>query len=130
MRRTKNYKEHLLKSLQDLKEAAAYLNACIDDEDPHVFLLALKDVAEARGGMSKLSRESSLNRQSLYRALSKNGNPKLSNIRSILVSLGMNLHITQTARVERLEHSRLAEESAKLDIHEEQEMAEEGLGKI
>jgi len=94
MGKTKSYKEHLLKSLQDPEEEAAYLDACLEDEDPHVFLMALKDVAEARGGMGKLSRDSSLNRQSLYRTLSKTGNPKLINIRSILSSLGMNLHIT------------------------------------
>lgn len=94
MGRTKNYKEHLLKELQDPEEAAAYLDACLEDEDPHVFLLALKDVAEARGGMTKLSKKSSLNRQSLYRTLSKRGNPKLVNVCTILSSLGMEFHIT------------------------------------
>ncbi len=91
--KTKKYREHLLKSLQDPEEAAAYLNACLEDEDPHVFLLALKDVADAQGGMSKLSRNSSLNRQSLYRTLSQTGNPKLQSIRCLLSSLGMDLHI-------------------------------------
>jgi len=86
MGKTKSYKEHLLKALQDPEEAAAYLDACLEDEDPHVFLLALKDVAEARGGMGKLSKDSSLNRQSLYRTLSKTGNPKMANIFSILAS--------------------------------------------
>lgn len=52
MGKTKSYKEHLLKALQDSEEAAAYLDACLEDKDCHVFLLALKDVAEARGGMS------------------------------------------------------------------------------
>ncbi|MBA3721247.1 MAG: hypothetical protein H0W88_02465 [Parachlamydiaceae bacterium] len=54
----------------------------MEDDDPHVFLLALKDVADAQGGMSKLSRGSSLNRQSLYRTFSNTGNPKLLSIRS------------------------------------------------
>lgn len=94
MGKAKKYREHLLKSLRDPVEAAAYLDACLEDEDPQVFLLALRDVAEANGGMSKLSRESSLNRQSLYRTFSKTGNPKLVSIRSILSSLGMGLHIT------------------------------------
>lgn len=94
MRKTKNYKEHLLKSLQDPTEAAAYLDAYLDDEDPHVFLLALKDVAEARGGMTKLSKSTSLNRQTLYRTLSRAGNPKLTSIRNVLSSLKMELHIT------------------------------------
>ena len=93
MGKNKNYKEHLLKSLKDPEEAAAYLDACLEDEDIHVFLLAIKDVADAQGGMSKLSRDSSLNRQSLYRTLSKTGNPKLASIFSILSSLGMELHI-------------------------------------
>lgn len=94
MGKTKQYKEHLLKSLQDPEEAAAYLDACLEDDDPYVFLLALKDVAEARGGMSKLARTSTLNRQTLYRTLSQTGNPKLVSVCSILASLGMELHVT------------------------------------
>jgi probable addiction module antidote protein len=94
MGKTRSYKEHLLKSLQDPEEAAAYLDACLEDDDPRVFLLALKHVAEARGGMSKLSKVSSLSRQSLYRTLSKTGNPKLASVCSILASLGMAFHIT------------------------------------
>lgn len=94
MGRTKSYKEHLSKSLKNPKEAAAYLDACLEDDDPRVFLLALKDVAESRGGMSELARNSSLNRQSLYRSLSKSGNPKLVNVCAILSSLGLEFHIT------------------------------------
>lgn len=94
MGKTKKYKEHLLKALQDPEEAAAYLDACLEDEDPSVFLLALKDVAEARGGLSKLSRETALSRQSLYKAFSKTGNPKISSVYSVLTSLGFELHIT------------------------------------
>lgn len=97
MGKSKSYKEHLLKELQDPDEAAAYLDACLEDEDPHVFLLALKDVAEAQGGMGKLAKVSSLNRQSLYRTLSRTGNPKMTNIFSILSSLGMELHIRPAA---------------------------------
>lgn len=98
MGKTKKYKEHLLKSLEDPREAAAYLDACLEDDDPHVFLLALKDVAEARGGMGQLSKRSSLNRQSLYRSLSRTGNPKLINICTILASLGLEFHITPAAQ--------------------------------
>ena len=46
--KTKNYSEHLLRELQAPEEAAAYLEACLKDFDPDVFLLALKDIAEAR----------------------------------------------------------------------------------
>lgn len=97
MGKTRKYKEHLLKSLGDPQEAAAYLDACLEDEDPHVFLLALKDVADARGGMGELSKRSALNRQSLYRSLSRTGNPKLVNVCTILASLGLELHITPAA---------------------------------
>lgn len=97
MGKTKKYREHLLSQLQDPKEAAAYLDACLEDEDPQVILLALKDVADAQGGVGKLSKSSSLNRQSLYRTLSRRGNPKLGTICSILSSLGMELHITSAA---------------------------------
>lgn len=94
MGKTKKYREHLLSQLQNPQEAAAYLDACLEDEDPHVILLALKDVADAQGGIGKLSKTSSLNRQTLYRSLSRRGNPKLGTICSILTSLGMELHVT------------------------------------
>lgn len=98
MKKTKSYKEHLLKSLEDPKEAAAYLDACLEDGDTDVFLLALKDIAEAQGGMSKLANQASLSRQSLYRTLSRTGNPKLGNVFSILSSLGLEMHITPAKR--------------------------------
>lgn len=97
MKNMRNYKEHLNERLQDTNEAAGYLNAALEDDDPHVFLLALKDVADAMGGMSQLSSKSSLNRQSLYRSLSKTGNPKLINTLSILEAMGLRIHIEPTA---------------------------------
>lgn len=51
----KNYKEHLLKQLQDSEEAATYLNAALHDEGPNEFLLALRDIAEAQGGLGWLA---------------------------------------------------------------------------
>lgn len=93
MSRLTSYKEHLLKRLQDPKEAAAYLNAALDDEDPEVFLLALKDIAEAHGGISKLAKESELNRESLYRTLSSRGNPRLTSLVAILNACDLHLSI-------------------------------------
>jgi DNA-binding phage protein len=46
--KNKNYQEWLLEKLKDRKEAVAYLNAALEDEDSRVFLVALKDVAEAQ----------------------------------------------------------------------------------
>jgi DNA-binding phage protein len=51
MVKVKKYKEHLLEQLQDPEEAAAYLNAALHDEDPYAFLLALRNIAEAQGGI-------------------------------------------------------------------------------
>lgn len=97
MGKTRSYKIHLDERLKDPKEAAGYLNAALEDDDPHVFLLALKDVADSMGGMSQLSNKSDLNRQSLYRALSKSGNPKLLSVLSILTAMGFEIHIRPAA---------------------------------
>jgi len=89
-----NYQDELIASLKDPKEARAYLNEALLDEDPRVFLLALKNVLEAQGtGMSELSERTDLNRENLYRALSKQGNPKLRSIQSILNTVGMTLAV-------------------------------------
>ena len=45
----KEWKEYLLNSLKDPREAAEYLNAALEEGDPGLFLLALRNVAEARG---------------------------------------------------------------------------------
>lgn len=90
--KTISYNERLYERLKNPKEAAAYLNAALEDEDSRVFLVALKDVAEANGGLSKLAREAELNRENLYRTLSIRGNPRLDSLVSILETF--NLHIS------------------------------------
>jgi probable addiction module antidote protein len=97
MKKAKSYKEHLLKRLQDPKEAAAYLNAALEDEDSRVFLIALKDIAEAHGGIAKLSKETDLNRESLYKTLSSRGNPRLHSLVAILQACNLNISIKPLA---------------------------------
>lgn len=93
-RPTTSYQEDLIRELQDPKEAVAYLNAALNDEDPRIFLIALKNVLEAQGlGVSAVARIAKLNRENLYRMLSKKGNPKLTSIIPVLHSLGFNLTI-------------------------------------
>lgn len=89
---TASYKEGLLESLKDPLEAAAYLSAALEDGSQDVFLLALRDVTEAFG-MSEVARESSLNRENLYRMLSAQGNPQLSSLNALLHSLGLRLAV-------------------------------------
>jgi probable addiction module antidote protein len=93
-KRHKDFQEYLLNSLRDPKQALAYLNEALMDEDQRVFLLALKDVLEAQDGdMSALAQQAELNRENLYRIFSQKGNPKLTSLRSILHVLGMELAI-------------------------------------
>ena len=98
MVKAKNYKEHLLKQLQKPREAAAYLNAALHDENPHVFLLALRDIAEAKGGMAWLTEEAELNRENLYRTLSVKGNPRFFNLLAVLDAIGLDLSITASPK--------------------------------
>ena len=87
-----SYQEGLRESLRDPQEAAAYLNAALEDGSQDVFLLALRDVAEARG-LSEVAREADLNRENMYRILSAAGNPKLSSLSSLLRSMGLKLAV-------------------------------------
>ncbi len=87
-----DYKIGLLKRLTDPDYAVGYLNAALEDEDQRVFLLALRDVAEARG-LSQVARDAQLNRENLYRMLSQNGNPQLSSLTALLRSIGLRLAI-------------------------------------
>ena len=90
---TEPYRESLLESLKNPDEAAEYLNACLEDEDARVFLLALRDVAEAHGGVRALSQTAHLNRESLYRMLSKAGNPSLESLGAVLNACGLRLAV-------------------------------------
>lgn len=93
MPRTIAYEEDLRKSLKNRREAEAYLNAALADSDPRVFLLALRQVAEARGGVAKAAAGSRLNRESLYRLMSKKGNPSLRSLTALLSTLGFRLAV-------------------------------------
>lgn len=93
MARSKPYQPELIESLRDPEEAAEYLNTALEEDDPEVFLLALRNVAEAHGGMSQLAEKAKLNRESLYRILSKDGNPELRTLESLLHALGFRLAV-------------------------------------
>lgn len=92
---TVSYHDGLMKDLVDPAEAAAYLDAALADGDQEVFLLALRDLAEARG-MTALAKKANLNRESLYRMLSDKGNPQLSSLTAILSSAGLRLSVQRS----------------------------------
>jgi probable addiction module antidote protein len=93
-RRFRDYQEKLIHDLQDTELAKTYLNVALMDEDPRVFLLALKNVCEAQGiEMTELAKKTKLSRENLYRILSKKGNPKLTSISSVLNAVGFSLAV-------------------------------------
>ena len=92
-KKSTTYQEDLIAALKDPREAAAYLNAAMEEGDRTLFLLALRNVAEAHGGMAAVSKKAKLNRESLYRMLSRKGNPEIKSIFTLLHSMGLKLSI-------------------------------------
>ena len=101
MRQLRNFKTYHIDKLKDPKEARAYLSLSLadyaNDKDIDDFLLAIRDVAQAQGGLGKLAEDTRLNRQNLYRALSKEGNPRLETVGAVLHGLGFRLSIEPLA---------------------------------
>jgi len=91
MRKTSSYRDALLESLRDADEAQEYLNAAIEDS-PEAFLKALKNVAQSHQ-MTKVAKESGIQRETLYRSLSEQGNPTLGTLSSILSVLGLTITV-------------------------------------
>jgi probable addiction module antidote protein len=107
-KKTTTYQEDLIEALKDSREAAAYLNSAMEEGDRELFLLALRNVAEAHGGMAAVSAKAKLNRESLYRMLSKKGNPEIKSILSLLNSVGLRLTVEPKSRRSRTSKVRKA----------------------
>jgi len=80
---------------------AEYLNAALEDPNPDVFLMAISDVAKARG-MSKLAKDAGLGRESLYKALSPGAKPRYDTILKLLRGLGVDPRISGQGLILRL----------------------------
>jgi probable addiction module antidote protein len=76
--------------LQTPEDIAAYLSAAMEDGDPGLIAAAIGDVAKAHG-MTRLARHTGLSRESLYRALSSEGNPEFATVVRVLQALGIKL---------------------------------------
>jgi len=97
---TRSFNKTSQKLLKDPKVAAEYLEEILADGNMELFTAALKDVADARlGGMSALSKKTDLNRQQLYKTLSKNGNPRLDTLSEVLHAVGLRVSVSPEARV-------------------------------
>lgn len=77
--------------LETEEDKASYLEAALEDGDPAVITAALGDIARARG-MTHVARETGLGRESLYKALSPEGNPELATVLKVIRALGLRLH--------------------------------------
>ncbi len=92
----KPYRDHDKDFVSRLKEpefAYEYLKAALEESDlPEVFMDALSHVAKAKG-IRQISTRTKLNRENLYKLLSKGGNPTLSSLYSILDALGLKLSL-------------------------------------
>lgn len=91
---TIDYKKWLLEQLKDLDFAAGYITESIEEGEA-AFLLAVRDVVEAQGGVSSLSKNTSLNREGLYDMLSEKGNPRLSSLSTVFEALGLQIAVTK-----------------------------------
>ena len=78
--------------------ASEFLTDCLNDDEPKTFLVALRDVVLANGGVAKAAKVSGLNRESLYKALSLNGNPSLQTVRAILSAVGIKITFAKSSK--------------------------------
>jgi len=78
---------------KDPEFATEYLKAAMEDEDePRVLLLALRHLAQAQG-IAKIAKSAGVERESLYRALSSKGNPRLSTLFAVTKAIGLRLTV-------------------------------------
>ena len=88
-----SYQDYLIESLKDPVEAAAYVEAALELDDPAALLLALRQVAKAHG-MADVARRADVGEKTLFRALSENGNPTVATLHKVLHAVGLRLSVT------------------------------------
>lgn len=92
------FQDYQIEWLKDPANAAEYLSAAIEDGDRQAFLLALRNVAEARGGIAAVARLSGITRESLYRMLSSRGNPEIKSLVAIMRAMGLAITVTPESK--------------------------------
>jgi probable addiction module antidote protein len=79
--------------LETKEDMAAYLEAALEDGDPALVVAALGDIARSKG-MMQIARDTGLGRESLYKALSVEGNPEFATVLKVVQALGLRLRAT------------------------------------
>lgn len=99
VQRYTKHEDFVVEQLADPKDAELYLQLALDeyeeDGDTEAFLLSLSSVAKAQGGFTELARRTGLSRQSLYKALSPEGNPRLDTLGNVLHAMGFKLSVSR-----------------------------------
>ena len=78
--------------LKTEKDMAVYLEAALEDGHPAVIVAALGNISRAKG-MTKIARKTGLGRESLYKALSPDGNPEFTTVLKVVRALGLKIHV-------------------------------------
>ena len=89
----KTIKDQTSDYLNTPDDVAAYIEAVLEEDDPKLLLAALRDVTESQGGMTMRANKTGLGRESIYKSLSENGNPKLSTLFEVIKALGLHLSV-------------------------------------
>lgn len=79
--------------LETEEDMVAYLEAALEEDDPRLVAVALGDIARAKG-MTQVALDAGLGRESLYKSLSPDGNPKFATVLKVVRALGLRLHAT------------------------------------
>jgi probable addiction module antidote protein len=93
MAKTKTRLWDAAEHLETEEGMSAYLEAALEEGDPALVAAALGDIARAKG-MAQIASETGLGRESLYKALSPEGNPKFATVLKVIRALGLRLHAT------------------------------------
>ena len=88
-----SYEDWLIEQLKNPAEAAAYLETVIEEGDQAAIMLALRQVAQAQGGVAHVARKAKLTREATYKMLSKSGNPELRSLTAVLAATGLRLAV-------------------------------------
>ncbi len=91
MKKANSFRDDLLEDLADPRAAQDYLNAALEEGDAEAMLIALRDVVEARGGVTRFSEKTGITRKGLYKVLSKGGNPELDTLQRIAKAIGLDI---------------------------------------
>lgn len=87
-----SFDDYMVESMKDPIQAAAYIEAVIELEDPAALLVALRHVAKAHG-MAEVARRANVADKNLFKALSATGNPTLSTVHKVLAAVGLRLSV-------------------------------------